>query len=643
MAAGDDSKSLPWFRHDDDERLCTAGIEEIRHVIDVSTERLDGIVENHCYYGAYSSPGTSSALVEVIPEKDRLANNIIANAVDSIGAELTQNLARPMTISTGGTWDQFNRARQSTSWMELEFAHNSADAISVLNVKDGLIGGTGFARWVRYERDKVRLDHLLPEDVLADDRCCTSRMPRAWFLRLIVDKWELAEEWGDGDEELRAAILDAGVNDRDMKWAAGRTDDVDDLVTVYEGWRLGKGGKHFIAIDGTPLLVEDYVRYEPPIAMYRPMPPTRGFFGEVPIERVKPVQLELNKLNRRIQDSMHIHSRVITFVNRAAQIAKDQLTNALASVVEYSGAQEPRFIAPPAMGADVYQMRSTYKSEVYEGLGHNEMAAQGTIPRGMENSSGVALELYDDKGARRYINPKRQVDAYRVQLARLRDQLLRDMGPEKVLIKRRGVVQAVRAADILLPEDAVHITIQPAGSLPATPHGKALRLEQMVKARMLTPDEAIEVSDDPDTERVRAIRMAPVEMLESLFEDMLGDGQSDPTPEDYQAPEPGWPLVRGVKLCVQFLALARHHKVNDKREQLLRDWYVDAIALIKKGEASDGPPPAPPAPPMPPPGMPPMDPMAGGALMPPMDPSGMPPPGAPPMPPPGPMPGGSVM
>ena len=510
--------------------------------------------------------GTASVLAEFLPDERRLSNNVIANAVDSLTAELTQQLARPMFVSTGGTWEDFNRARKLTSWMDLEFDKHEVDVATVRVILDGLICGTGVARWVR-DGSKVRLERIFPAHVLADDRACVDVMPRSFFLRQIVDRHYLADQYKD-DPELYEKIMGAGVLEHDQIWAEDTLGDTEDVVSVYEAWRLGKNGRHILCVEGALLFDEKYDRDEPPLCFYRPLLPARGFFGDPPIQRVIGLQLELNKINQRIQNSMHLHSRLITFVDRASRVVKDHITNSLASIIEYDG-KPPTFVTPQAMSAEAYKQRKEYMTEVYEGLGVNEMSAKGTIPRGMSDASGVALELYSDTESKRFVNQKRFVDRFRVALARERVEVQDQMGDNKVLIERRGVISPVKWGDIKLDEDAMHVQIQPTGSLPATPGGKAKRLEAYMKAGILQADEYLLVADDPDLERVSAIRLAPIMLLEQMFEDMLSGGE-------YKNPEPYMDLNRGLKMCAMYLQMAELHGAPEEAQEMLRSWLAEA-------------------------------------------------------------------
>ena len=108
------------------------------------------------------------------------------------------------------------------------------------------------------------------------------------------------------------ALIDQ-ASDTYNKFATPPYGDGADLVRVIESWHLPSGeeakdGKHTICISNATLLDEKYEKDYFPFVFFRWGLRPVGFFGQGLAEQLQGLQLEINKLLRTIQVSMHLVS-----------------------------------------------------------------------------------------------------------------------------------------------------------------------------------------------------------------------------------------------------------------------------------------------------------------------------------------------
>ncbi len=620
-------------------RLAESIYQAACRVDEATLDRQQAILEAYCLYGSFGSWGVSSALTQLIPSDRRLARNVIANDVDALCAELMQTEPRAMFTSVGGTWDDARKAKKLTSYSDDMCESLDVDELRPQFIRDGVIAGLGILR-PYIEGDEMRAERIFPTNFLIDDRTSGDVMPRCAYVRRYMSKDHLLsmlEAFGfEGDElTARKMAVENAAEPQFNHWHIDdgvRLDRTYDVVEVWEAWHLPSGkeskdGRHVVCIRECTLVDEGYERDRFPMAFFRPVKPTRGFWGVSMVKRAESAQLELNKQLRRIQKANHYHGNLIVFMPRQAGITKGHMTNNVGTLVYYDGQQTPSAFAPPTMPPDGYHHRDWLEEAIHKEFAINEMAAQGTKPAGL--SSGKALRTYVDTTSRRFIVVKRAAERAHVDFVRelvACERVLSEENKEReVLYELHGCKQRIKWKQIDLDDRKLRIKAFPTSSLPNEPAGRIEALEEMRKDGAIDQEQFWSLAAGvPDFEGIRDEVVAPTELLKRNFSLMLDDGT-------YRAPEPYNNLAKGLQIAARMVQKADLEGCPDSRMQLLRDWMTDAKSLMDRVAAGEDP----------------GAPMAPGAepslpIQPPMDPSLAPPmPGGAPMPPgaPPPMPG----
>lgn len=599
-------------------------------VDDATTDRQQAILEAFALYGSAYNGGVES----VVPVSRRLGINIIAGAVDTLVAEVSQTETAPMFATVGGTWGDRQRARKLTEYCDAKFEEHDVQRLGRQAVKDAIIAGLGCVR-PYIEGEEVLYERVHPLNLLVDDRACIDVPPRELYIRRAIDRRHLMALY----PEQRTALETAPAPD-DAYWYP--LDSTADVVEVIEAWHLAtkrgaEDGRHVIAVRGCkPLCDEPFDSTHYPLAFVRASDPLSGFWGPSLVQRAAPVQLELNKLLQRIQEAQHLVSVPRVFVERGSGVPKSHLNTDFGAVVEYSG-QPPVFLTPAAMPPEVYKHVERLKDWAFELMGISQMSAQSVKPAGL--NSGVAIRAYRDFQSRRFINLERSSEAMFCRLAFLTVGLERQLADEvegyEVPYKHDGSLQLAKWRDLNLDDERMRVQVLPTSALPKSAAGRLQGLQELLQGGVIDQSMFWQLADLPDFEAARNEAVAPDELIRKQLDGILDSGT-------YSPPEPYLDFARATQLCSRALQRAEVEGAPEARLELLRTWLVDVHDLQQRGiqqaqkeqaaqqaevmaEQAGMPGPAPMGPPMPGPG----GPMPPGPMPPDLGPM---PPAGPPMP-----------
>lgn len=568
-----------WWKKTGDREMAETISSEVDRIDRETVDRQQVILEAMALYGDIGAWPGAAGVSRVLPSSRRIAHNVIATGVDALNAEVTQSVPRPMAVTIGGTYKQQRRARMLTRYWEAKFDQTDAHMLGRQAVRDSILGGLGILRAFRNnpedpENDEVCVERVFPGHFLIDDRSAIDVLPRQCYIRRYVDRALLQELWPDRKEELENARTP------DQRYWFSHDND-SDMVEVIEAYHLASrggatDGRHVMAAGDTVLVSEEYTRTRFPLAFVRPVAPQRGFWGESLVRRAAPAQFELNKLLRRVQESMHLHAIPRVFVNRQSGIVEGHMQNDIGIMVEYDG-NVPVFLTPQSMPNEVYAHLERLEQWVYKEIGVSELSANSRKPPGLD--SGAALRTYNDVQSRRFINLQRSYERMNEDLARemaLLEMAIAKEDPKRTVGTANGrKVDEVKWKDIELDEDRFHVRVFSSSALPNTPAGKLQALEEMVKAGVIDQKTFIRLADVPDLESVRDLVVAPEELLKDLFEGFL-DGKK------YMTPEPHMNLMLGRQLATLMWQEATLSGASDEDTGKLVKWITDSLDLQQR-------------------------------------------------------------
>jgi hypothetical protein len=598
-------KAQRWWTSDSD-TLAADTIGAARAVDTATSVRRSRMIEAYCAYGDESAFGSNAVEWRATPLVTR---NVLALATDTVISEITQTKPRPMFLTVGGDWLEQERARKLTYFCDAEFDAADVHALAEQAARDAVIAGLGILRPRIDPADpqRVIVERIFPPNFLVDDRGAVDVMPRSFFVRHLLDRWQLASMYPEQAAEIEIA---QSVDTR--MWYADVLHS-QDTVEVIEAIHLPSGpgandGRHVLVIENAVLADAPYEHPEPPFCFIRAVKPLRRFWGISLVERALPTQAELNRVLRRWNESLRLNATAMIFLNRQSRVVKAHLVNGIGSIVEHDG-PPPQQFTPAIMHPQVANYIADLQAQIFRLMGASELAATSLKPAGL--NSGRALQVYNDVQSRRFISLEREYENLYVQLAKWIVELHKEISdeyPEHEIVCSDGPSRTTRIRwnDINLESERYRARVFPTSAFPTTPAAKIQVLQEMLGSGVIDQQSFYELAlDVPDLESVRNRVVAPIELIHKRLSKMLYDNV-------YLPPEPTMDLTLAMREASLAIQRAEIDDVPEERVDLLRQFVTHVQVL----QAAAMPPPPPPMamPPVGPDGMPPMGPEMLGAM-----------------------------
>lgn len=625
--------------------------------------RYQAYSEYEKWFGVTQTAYRDNALQNIT--SDELKQNELQNTIETLWAQLFKNKIVPAISVSNADWDEWDRARSYSRW--LEGALDEANAWDEVIPKAGihmLEYGTGLVRvgWEEVEEGlaRIKLWAVNPRYFIVDSYEAKHGKPRSVFFKDHVDRWVLYEIYSeDSDdfygsvEERKAGIWKAqGNDDKEIGYANSRRCD---MLTVKEAFHLPSGpkacdGRHVIWIKGCTLVDRKFSWDTFPFAAIRfGAPAGEGFYGESAVARLKPTQAILDKLNNKLdeaQDVMGVPRIIIG--NNGVGIKTAHIDDVPGSIITVPGsAGDVRDWNAQAASQELYADRDAAPQKMRNLLGISQFEATAQLPPGLRDVGAPFMERYVEQGQARHAMDHAEVEKLVVSIAKLmmlQAEELQKMGYD-VVVKasdESGVgsgLDELSFKEVHIDMKRLKLRVQPMSDMPQTFAGKVKAIADLRNEAKVQVDDRriLRMMEIPDVTGTNDMLVSSEEII---FKNLCHMARH----KEYLAPMPHDNLDLIVRMTTEYINHYRIRKDADSLVVGLLAQYIDeAIALktLKNGADPNAPPNVStmdalgmggPAGPMGPPG-----PAGPPGPPPPMGPEALGPPGAmPPGPPPGP-------
>jgi len=526
----------------------------------------------------------------------RIALNVCQSAVDALTAKITKERPRPTFLTEDGDYDMRMKAESLDSFVEgklyeVDF-YEECGTPAVLNCG---IFGTGVVKIPHIPKDDeetdITVEHVYPWEILVDEREALYGKPRNYYQRKFYDKTILAELFPEFATQIAKATIDKEPEEFDY-------DDASDQILVIEAWHLatkGGKGKHAICIQNATLVFDDYDDEEPPLEFLRVLKPPSGFWGIGLVEKLCGLQLEINKLLQNIQKSMHLIARPHWMVPQEAKVMPGHLNNDIATLIKYAGGTPPTVYTPQAMSQQVFDHLQWLYQKAFEIVGVSQLSAQGVKPAGL--NSGEAQRVYSNIESERFIDFGRAYENFVMGVSKKIVARARAVAEQRkgyaVRAASKNAFQRIKWSDVDLEEDEYVMKVFPTSTLPKEPAGRIEFVQEMMAAKMIDPEDGMDMLDFPDTDKFAKRRNAARRVVERNIEAAIKRGE-------YLSPEPFDNHQLALRLVNEAYHEARLDGVPEGRLDLLRRYMADTKDWIDKLSPPPAPPQLPPGPAGPP-------------------------------------------
>lgn len=511
----------------------------------------------------------------------RVTMNVIQSMIDTVTSKITKNKPRPQFLTQGGNFTLQRRAKRMTQFMEGQFEATEFYSKAAIAFLDSCIFGTGCLKIFR-AGNNIQVERVFIDEIKVDDREALYGFPTQMHQEKYIHRDVLKQMFPDKAKQIEQA---SNVNNYEYMSSVA-TGESPDMIRVIESWKLKSGpeakdGRHMISIFNLDLLDEEYNKSYFPFVFWRWGLRPLGFFGQGLSEQLQGIQLEINKILRTIQVSMHLVSVPKIFVDAASKIVDAHLDNRIGSIIKFTG-QPP---TPGQLGTippELFSHLDRLYQRAYEIAGVSQLSATAQKPAGLD--SGKALREYNDLETERFMSVAQRyekvfIDSVRqfIDLAKEIDADLKESGNSgmEVKVKGRKFLETIKWADVNMEEDQYLMSVFPASALSRTPAGRQAEVRELMNDGFVSKQDAMKLLDLPDLQAFYDFETAPGEDIDMVIEKIIEDG-------DYMTPEPYQDLEYGINKMQKAYLLFRSQNAPEDRLELIRRWIEDAYALMEK-------------------------------------------------------------
>ena len=504
---------------------------------------------------------------------DRLRYNICASMVDTVHSKIGKMKPRVSFLTSGGTPKAQRQAKDLSKFILGSFYTSKIHELHAAAFRDAAIMDVGAIRH-RICDDRIVSERVLPFQLYVDSADALYGGPKTLFFVNYLTRSQAMALYPDKADAIKSATQ--------MIDDSATTEYLEEFVCVIEAWRLpshkGAGdGRHCIVVGNCDILDEPYEYLYFPFTFLRWTKPVVGYWGQSLVDRLTPIQAEINKMLRVIQRSFHLGSTFKVFLERGSQILRSHLNNDIGSLVEYTGTP-PTYYAPKVVHEEYFNHLRFLIQSAYEEAGISQLSASARKPAGLE--SGKALREYNNIESERFAIVSQEYEQSFLQSARIHMDLAREIGDDyAVVAQSKNFVESIKWGDVApADENAFIMQMFPVSMLPHEPAGRLAFIQELISSGIVPPDYAASLLDFPDLESYLNIKNAALEDLLKTLESIV-EG-------NYQPPEPFQDLQNGIPLMNSAYLRYRHEDVDPSVLDDLQRWIASADSLLKKAAAA---------------------------------------------------------
>jgi hypothetical protein len=560
MILDHDKGSLRWWCSEP-ETVHQDILTACRRVRDDDSGRL---AANTHHASLYRSEGCTSPN-DYDPEKV-VSLNVVKSAIDAVVAKIGKQRPAPKPLTDGGSPSLRRKAKLLERFLLAQFDISGVYQEMPRAALDAGVFGTGAVK-VFLQDGQIVVERVYPSELFVDKADGLYAKPRSLLQKKWVSRDELREMFPKHEAEILAA---RGSNGEGQDAHDLYFDSSADQVLVVEGWYLpgkGKKGRRVLAIETVTLVDEAWGNPWFPFVFMRWNEPLRGFWGTGIAEELNGIQVEINRLLRKIQAAFHLAAVPRVFVDAASKLQKTQFDNRIGAIVPYVG-KPPTVSVPQTIHPEMFAHLDRLYTRAFEIVGVSQLAARMQNPLGGD-ASGIALQTWHDLETERFAIQAAKYETAILELSKIFIALAKELGGNFAApsARDRYTVDRIKWAEVDMEEDEYILRVFPVSSLPSTPAGKLRAVTSMMAAGLVPPDEARRLLQFPDFEAEDSLEQASQDVLDKIFEQILDEGERI-------SPEPYMDLNLALKRGQAWLLRAQVQDVPEDRLELLRSFLM---------------------------------------------------------------------
>jgi hypothetical protein len=501
--------------------------------------------------------------------------NLIKSVSETINAQIARTSPRPVFLTDGGNRGLQRKAKQLTRFIEGLMDTENFKLKAARAQLDSVLFGTGALKFV-IDNDRVCVENVFPGELFVDPAEAIYKDPQTLYQRKFVHKDVLAGIY----PEKRSQIMMAAAPIRDFIGYYSPAD-LANMVEVVEAWKLPTEedeGRHVISISSTQLLDEPYTRDEFPFVFLRWTEQRLGFWGRgVPTDLMN-IQLEINKIVRRIQKGFQILGTPWILLEQSSKVAPAQMSNEIGAIIPYTGVP-PTVKTHQHVDPQTLQMLDYYWQKGYELTGVSPYLSSGNKPAGL--TSGVGIREAVEVQGGRFALHIRNFEKMHLDAARWMVKLCKELAEENPSFSinappRAGkyTIERLKWRDVQMDDSVYTMKVYASSALPQEPSGRLATVLDLMNAGLVGPEEGRKLLDFPDLDRSAQLDLAGSDAIDMVLEKIVDDGVP-------LTPEPFFDLQLALKKAqTLYLRSIATGDVPQSHLRLLRN-FIEAATVMQ--------------------------------------------------------------
>jgi len=513
------------------------------------------------------------------PRHNHVMLNVVRSCVDTSTSKMAKNRPKPSFLTDNGEWKQQQKAKKLEKFINGSFYQAGTYSIAPDVYKDAAVFGKGIIHYYWEETESgpaLRSERVFPEELRIDENEGIYGEPRQLHRLKYVAKEVMASLYPEKAEKIKQAPKPKHLYLVD--------DELNDMVEVRESWHLPSGGKakdgiHCLTVDGADLFVEKYEDNWFPFEWFCYQKKLLGFWGTGIAEQLETLQVELNKILRRINISINLGVVPKVFVEAGSKVVSAHLNNEVGGIIKYTGQLPqggPLFTVPP----ELYSWVDYLYQKSFQECGISELSAQASKPAGL--NSGKALRTFNDIESERFLAVGREWENFFMRQTSLilkmckkkNDRMVAaGLGPLEMVAKVDKTVEKIKWSEVDMDKDSYIMQVHPTDLFSITPASKLQEVLELVEVGMISQEQGMHLLDFPDLAKFVSSKTAKIDDIMATIDSIVYDG-------DYNPPEPFQDLQLGVEMFQASYLKYKRKNVPERNLELLRTWITEALDLM---------------------------------------------------------------
>lgn len=608
-----------WFRKDKDESG-KAVSDIVKHYWEIEGRQRREIANlslalftgNMKY--SMSGGGSILSVVDALLQ-DPAAYNLIQASIGTLVANLYSNRVRPLFVTEGGNYELREKAKGMQQAVEGEFYEQEIyGQLGLAVCIYGLMFEGGGVEWYPdIANERIVSTMIQPWDYFIPKREARVLKLRQVFNRTSVDRGELLAYYSEADKDIIQRIEDAppARHDEVDNDDSYRDGSIADRVTVSKAWHLPSGrvdintekawgrGK-----DGRPVdpghdgrhvctLEDGFVLSDAPWPMdFFPQSwflpnyvPGQAWSRGLP-EVLAPVQLSINRWNERTDRIMDRHARPLLVTWKNAKISPSRITNELASILESAVpvAQAIQYLQSPGVPPELFTRIQQLRSDGRDQIGLSDLTMQAERPQGI--TSAPPLRHLKNEQSQRLTAEYRAWERFHLHAARsvvwCHRMLAQECENHEAVFADSKELNRIPWETINLPDERFRLKTYPTNLFATDPEARLAQQIDLVNAGLITKEQGLANTDNPDTDALLGDTLAPEKNIERRLDAIIKASEYTSA----LMPTPYMDLDLAKRLVVRRLnRIEADGESQDKLDRLIAfEKDIDYVAALKASQ-----------------------------------------------------------